>query len=70
MVASTLRRGRPGRPRSWWTRCADGRQRFGKVRHALVLVFVADLAPLGVVAALLAPFGIAAGGLQVAVGVG
>ena len=48
---------------------ADLGQRFGEVRHAFVLVFVADFAPVRVVAGLLAPARIAAGGLQVPVGV-
>ena len=38
--------------------------------HALVLGLVADLAPARMVAALLAAAGVAAGGLQVAVGDG
>jgi hypothetical protein len=48
----------------------DGGQSGAEEEHALVLGFVADLAPARVVAALLTALGIAAGGLEVSVGDG
>src|SRR5262249_54129831 len=47
---------------------ADTGQGLGEGDHALVLRFVADRAPAGVVEVLLAAAGVAAGGLQMAVG--
>ncbi len=49
---------------------ANQGQRLRELDHALILGFVADLAPPGMVAALLAAPGIAAGGLEMAVGDG
>ena len=50
--------------------CAQLWQGLGERKHAPVFVLVAQLAPLRVVAVLLAAAGIAAGGLQVAMRVG
>lgn len=49
---------------------AQPRQRLAEAQQALVLVGIAYLAPARVVAVLLAPTGVAAGGLEMAVGVG
>ena len=70
MVARTFSRGRPGRARSCSTRSRMVGRAAPKRHHALVLGLVADLAPAGVVAALLAAAGVASGGLEVAVGDG
>ena len=49
---------------------ADGGEGGAEVEHVFVLGLVADFAPARVVAGLLAAAGVAAGGLQVAVGDG
>jgi hypothetical protein len=49
---------------------ADGGEGGSEVEHVLVLGLVASLAPVGVIAGLLAAAGVATGGLQVAVGEG
>ena len=49
---------------------ADGGEGLAEVEHVLVLGLVAGGAPVGVVAGLLAAAGVAAGGLEVAVGDG
>ena len=67
--ATTLSRPRPGR-RNWASMCRRSRGSAWPAQQALVLVGIAYLAPARVVAVLLAPTGVAAGGLEMAVGVG
>src|SRR5262249_22763509 len=49
---------------------ADDGEGLAEELHAFVLGFVADFSPAGMIAALLAAFGVAAGGLEGCVGAG
>ena len=69
-AASTFSRGRPRRSRSRSTRSRSDGRAVAERHHPVELRGVADLAPLGVVAVLLAPAGIAPGRQQVTVRVG
>ena len=69
-VASTFSRGRPRWPISAAMRSRMRGQRLAEVEHAFVLRAVAHLAPARMVAVLLAAPVVAAGRLDVAVGVG
>ena len=70
IAASTFSRGRPRRFRSASTRARISGRARAKVSSLVVFRLVAHLAPARMIAVLLAPARVAAGGLQVAVRVG